>query len=66
MTVDQTINKLRRESFTPEQKARMAEANLKWRTANAEQVRKIHKAYYEKNRAWIAEKGKARRSRKVA
>lgn len=64
--IDRIINQMRRDRFTPEQKQRMAEANIKWRLANAEQVRKIHKAYYEKNRAWIAEKGKARRSRKVA
>jgi hypothetical protein len=65
--IDRIINQMRRDKFTPEQKQRMAEANIKWRRANPEQVRRIHGDYYLKHRESILAKAKARREkRKVA
>ena len=58
---------VRRSSRTPEQKRRQADADKKWRLANASQVKDMHSAYYEKNRVQIAAKNKARRElRRVA
>jgi hypothetical protein len=64
MARKRAADKLRRIGRTPEQKRKQAEADKKWRLANPERIRAIHKTYYENNREAIAAKSKARRERR--
>ena len=59
MTMQLWIAQARRESVTPEQKRKMAEADAKWYLANISKVKELQRAYYENNRAKIFARRKA-------